>query len=236
MGKRKIVNTDENTERTVANKNNDAHECHDEVNVKKVKKDDETSSTPSKSVLTKIDLNKTKTNEDNPTNSPTTIPTQIINQSTSDNDDEDEDDEDDDDNHEYVCHCGYDPRKTNAVDQETKYHKCATTVALLNHITFPSIQMLSVVDKPTCLYYNLNNKNQAAATAVFPNKHWALLVEIVTFESTKTSFSLMGKTLYDEEVNVQFDCKNTSPTTFSWSDLSKGILCFILFFLSFIEF
>jgi hypothetical protein len=114
----------------------------------------------------------------------------------------------------YVCQCGY-TTKTPLSLVNIQENKCANTMALLNHITFPPLKLLSVKDKPELSpHYNVVKK--------VPNKHWCLLIEIEAVSFSKKSYSLTGKTIYDEKVVVKFSDDSQTTTTFKWSDLSKG--------------
>jgi len=120
-------------------------------------------------------------------------------------------DQNDGDDQKYICRCGYDSTSNNNITQE----KCENTLALLNHITFPSLKLLGVKGSQTYL----------------PKKHWAFLIEIIVFESTKTSFFLKGKTIFGEDVNVCFNNnkdENKPPTTFTWTDISIGMVIFFI--------
>ena len=120
----------------------------------------------------------------------------------------------------YVCQCGY----TNETPRLLKQpYKCTNNIDILNHITFPPLKLLSVKDKPELsLHYNVVKK--------VPNKHWCLLIEIEAVSFSKKSYSLTGKTIYNEKVIVKFsDDNQTTSTTFKWSDLSKGKSLAILY-------
>jgi hypothetical protein len=122
----------------------------------------------------------------------------------------------------YVCQCGYNTDTPLSLEN-IQENKCANTMALLNHIKFPPLKLLSVKDKPELSpHYNVTKK--------VPNKHWCLLIEIEAVSFGKNSYTLTGKTIYDEKVLVKFsdDCQTTS-TTFKWSDLSKGKTLAILY-------
>jgi len=122
----------------------------------------------------------------------------------------------------YVCQCGY-TTETPLSLVNIQENKCANTMALLNHITFPPLKLLSVKDKPELSpHYNVVKK--------VPNKHWCLLIEIEAVSLNKKSYSLTGKTIYNEKVVVKFsDDSQTASTTFKWSDLSKGKTLAILY-------
>ena len=119
----------------------------------------------------------------------------------------------------YVCQCGYTTEKLRLTKQP---FKCTNYIDILNHITFPPLKLLSVKDKPELSpHYNVVKK--------VPNKHWCLLIEIEAVSFSKKSYSLTGKTIYDEKVVVKFSDDSQTTTTFKWSDLSKGKTLAILY-------
>ena len=68
------------------------------------------------------------------------------------------------------CECRYDQFDDHNFDE--KFEKCSVKLALRNHITFPSFQMMSEYDDPSMIYYQENHMGLA------PRRHWATLIEI----------------------------------------------------------
>ena len=101
-------------------------------------------------------------------------------------------------NNERKCRCGYCPLKT---EPEFNQEKCSSSLALQNHIVYPSFKLLN---KTSSLYYNSKTNLQ--------NKHWAFIIEIEVFiqNKTKNDFSLKCKTLFEEKVDVFFSLPKNS--------------------------
>ena len=60
------------------------------------------------------------------------------------------------------CDCGYDPElESDKGSRKSKEEKCPVTLALSNHVTFPSLKMLPISDKSKELYLQSSVK-----------KHW----------------------------------------------------------------
>jgi hypothetical protein len=68
-----------------------------------------------------------------------------------------------------ICNCSYDPHKGNSCE---RYNRCPVKLALRNHISFPSFEMLSEQDDPSTIYYDFDSP------IVEPSRHWVFLLEI----------------------------------------------------------
>lgn len=62
-----------------------------------------------------------------------------------------------------TCPCGYNPHKETSFN----YEKCSCKLALRNHITFPSFDLISEYDSPSTLYFDYDN------VVVEPYRNWA---------------------------------------------------------------
>lgn len=114
------------------------------------------------------------------------------------------------------CDCGYDPEHKKKGSNE---EKCPVTLALNNHITFPSLKMLPKDDDPKELFYNTETGT--------PKQHWCFLIELHESLAPRT---WSGFTTFGEKVVLKFDNDNDEkPTTFSWSDLKSGHTVAILY-------
>lgn len=113
------------------------------------------------------------------------------------------------------CKCGYNPHVDNNNNYDDKSEKCNVKLALQNHITFPSVDMISDYDEPSMLYYNMSDTFE-------PSRHWATLIEITHDLSDKRP-CCSGINQFGERTTVQFlHPKGDEPTTFSWDQLKCG--------------
>jgi len=119
------------------------------------------------------------------------------------------------------CECSYDPFKRNQTS-EIKY-QCSIKLALCNHITFPSFEMMTWLDDPSMIYYELNEYFLTAS------RHWATLIEI-SFIRHFIRPECLGWNRFGEKIRVLFyHDKNETPTSFKWPQLKPGNTLAILY-------
>jgi hypothetical protein len=113
------------------------------------------------------------------------------------------------------CNCGYDPFVcSNYMDR--KQDKCSVKLALRNHLTFPSFEMMSEYDDPSMLYYEMGGMGFQ------PARHWATLIEI-THDLTFARPGCCGLNQFGERISVHFYHDNDEkPVSFKWSQLKPG--------------
>ena len=117
------------------------------------------------------------------------------------------------------CECGYNPHADNYYEPE----RCSVKLALRNHITFPSFEMMSEYDDPSMLYYEENNIGLA------PSRHWATLIEI-THDLSFVRPGCSGMNQFGERISVHFYHDNDEkPVAFKWSQLKAGKHKFMVF-------
>jgi len=117
------------------------------------------------------------------------------------------------------CECGYNPHADNYYEPE----RCSVKLALRNHITFPSFEMMSEYDDPSMLYYEENNIGLA------PSRHWATLIEI-THDLSFVRPGCSGMNQFGERISVHFYHDNDEkPVAFKWSQLKAGNTLAILY-------
>lgn len=126
-----------------------------------------------------------------------------------------------------ACDCGYDPHASMIPDFsniffsdtlgfKTKESKCSVKLALRNHLTFPSFEMMTGLDQPSRLYYKLKD------SCFSPSRHWATLIEI-THDLSFMRPRYSGLNHYGDELTVHFYHDNFEiPTTFTWDQLKPG--------------
>ncbi len=129
--------------------------------------------------------------------------------------DRNEEDESEEKNlqHKKKCECSYDPFKENYTQNS---EKCSVKLALRNHITYPSFQLMTEHDDPSMIFYQENHY------CLKPRIHWATLIEI----SHDLSFvrpGCCGWNRFGEKISVHFYHENyEKPTSFKWSQLKPG--------------
>lgn len=107
------------------------------------------------------------------------------------------------------CDCGYDT----SIKDESKKHKCPVNLALSNHVAFPSLQLLPVVD---------------GKSKHFLSKNWCFLVEL--HENIVPDKRWSGFSVFGEEVILNLTPNNNiEPTTFKWSDFKQENTVAILY-------
>ena len=114
------------------------------------------------------------------------------------------------------CDCGYVPNGFSSHD------KCPIKLALHNHISFPSFELMTELDDPSTIYYNMDY-------ICGPKRHWAAILQI----KNNISFmrpGIIGVNQFGEEVLVHFyHDKDEIPMTFSWDDLREDYTLAILY-------
>ena len=111
------------------------------------------------------------------------------------------------------CDCSYDPFNENYTQNS---EKCSVKLALRNHITYPSFQMMTEHYDPSMIFYQENHYG------LEPRIHWATLIEI----SHDLSFvrpGCCGRNQFGEKISVHFYHENDEkPISFKWSQLKPG--------------
>jgi len=117
------------------------------------------------------------------------------------------------------CACGYIPTDSNWFDyfMNPKWETCSNKLALRNHITFPSFEMMSDLNDPSMLYYK-----EKSIGILGPSRHWATLIEIthdLTFVRPRCSVTnQFGESFYVHFYHEKYE----TPVTFKWSQLKPG--------------
>jgi len=126
------------------------------------------------------------------------------------------------------CACGYSPINSNQPNilpfyhfanhfMNPKWEACSNKLALRNHITFPSFEMMSDLNDPSMLYYKEKSKG-----ILGPSRHWATLIEIthdLTFGRPRCSVTnQFGESFYVHFYHEKYE----TPVTFKWSQLKPG--------------
>jgi hypothetical protein len=120
-----------------------------------------------------------------------------------------------------ACECSYDPFEEKI--SKAKEKKCSVQKALLNHLTFPSFDLMTKYDEPSLLYFHQGEAHY------WPIRHWATLVDI-THDLTFGRPGCQGYNQFGEVVRVFFYHDNTdTPTSFEWSDLQPNNTLAILY-------
>ena len=118
------------------------------------------------------------------------------------------------------CGCGYDPFSQRPVNRDN----CSVNLALQNHITFPSFQLMTDLSEPSMLYYKENNRRNLE-----PQRHWASLLDIQEVMQFP-KFICLTWNYYGESIMVAFYPENgDQPRTFKWSDIEIGHTLCILY-------
>lgn len=144
------------------------------------------------------------------------------------------------------CNCGYSPLQPyyspharGIVESEAK--QCSCKLALRNHITFPSFELLikdqsmlmenkpdKILDRLSKLYYASKEKKEKRE----PVRHWATLVQItedLCCEKTDI-ICFAGYNQFGERFNVHFFPEyDDEPETFLWEQMKPGKLNLIDF-------
>lgn len=144
------------------------------------------------------------------------------------------------------CKCGYSPLETfysphaRGID-EAKAKKCSCELALRNHITFPSFELMvknegmlvernpdKILTRLSKLYY----ASKAKKDNFEPLRHWATLVQI-TEDLTSKENDIICCSVYNqfgERFDVHFfPHKGEEPETFKWSQMKPGSTMAILY-------
>lgn len=127
------------------------------------------------------------------------------------------------------CDCGYVPKANDNYDyydddddEEVSSEKCPIKLALRNHISFPSFELMTELDDPSTVYYDLEYRGG-------PKRHWATVLQI----KDNISFvrpGIIGVNQFGEEVLVHFYHDNDQfPNTFLWDDLQEENTLAILY-------
>lgn len=121
-----------------------------------------------------------------------------------------------------ACECGYVPVnaskfKTNSRKLSTVHDTCTSRIALNNHITFPSTNMLTDYDNPSTIYYDTSSG--------IPKCHWAMLLEIAEL---KGSSEIIGVNNFNQIVKVKFQTDALNQK-FDWTNVKKGHVLAILY-------
>lgn len=118
------------------------------------------------------------------------------------------------------CKCGFIQEKN---DYSEKRAKCSETTALLNHVTFPCMELVINVFKPSKIYMKPNlDASMFTENLYLPTCHWALIMEI-TEDKNYRDFKLEGFNTFNEKLTFQLmNIENSDPTTFRVNDIKKG--------------
>lgn len=117
------------------------------------------------------------------------------------------------------CNCGYSPFiRSNYMD--CKQEKCNVKLALRNHLTFCSFEMMSEYDDPSMFYYEMGEIGYQ------PARHWATLIDI-THDLSLARPGCCGFNQFGERISVHFYHDNDEkPVSFKWNQLKPGnVIC-----------
>lgn len=119
-----------------------------------------------------------------------------------------------------TCNCGYNPFSERPVNRD----HCSVNLALQNHVTFPSFELMTDLSEPSMLYYKENSRRNLE-----PQRHWASLLDIQEVMQFPKFISLTWN-IYGESIMVAFYPENGDrPSTFNWSDIKLGHTLCILY-------
>ncbi len=119
------------------------------------------------------------------------------------------------------CDCGFDPESTVKKNKKKllKEKTCPVTLALQNHITFPSIKTVPDANcDPKREYFNEESG--------LPVQHWCMLIELS--EKLNTT-SWRGFSSFGEDITLEIDNDQDKPTSFEWSDFVEGNTVAVLY-------
>lgn len=111
------------------------------------------------------------------------------------------------------CKCGYNPHSQ---EHNPKSERCNVKLALQNHLTFPSFEMMTEYDEPSEFYYEVGNLGYE------PSRHWATLIEI-THDLSYLRPGCSGINQFGERISVHFYHENDeTPVQFKWTQIKPG--------------
>jgi hypothetical protein len=122
--------------------------------------------------------------------------------------------------HRRACDCGYNPFSEMPENKEN----CSVNLALKNHITFPSFQLMTDLRDPSMLYFRENNRRNLE-----PRRHWATLLDIYEVRSFPRLTCLTWNQFGEYVMAVFYPDYGEVPRTFDWLSLKPMTTLCILY-------